>query len=343
MNDRKFGVSSAILSAAITIFSCGAAAPAIAEATGAQLKALYGSELKVLGDLESVDISRGVLLVAGQHVSLAADTAFSYNGIPVEDQARALSMIQPGDLLVISGPLDAPARSVSRLEEAYVAGATTVFVRAKVVVVQQSLGRAKVDELSVDLTPAMADPQFVKVEPGQVIEAVGIRPTTGGLLLASNVSARSSGGLSIVGTAGAKSIVGTAGAKSIVGTAGAQSIVGTAGAQSIVGTAGAKSIVGTAGAQSIVGTAGAQSIVGTAGAKSIVGTAGAQSIVGTAGAQSIVGTAGAQSIVGTAGAQSIVGTAGAKSIVGTAGAQSIVGTAGAQSIVGTAGAQSIVG
>jgi len=296
MNDRKFCVSSAILSAAITIFSCGAAAPAIAEVTGAQLKALYGSELKVLGDLESVDISRGVLLVAGQHVSLTADTAFSYNGIPVEDQARALSMIQPGDLLVISGPLDAPARSVSRLDEAYVAGATTVFVRAKVVAVQQSLGRAKVDELGVDLTPAMADPQFVKVEPGQVIEAVGIRPTTRGLLLASSVSARSSGGLSTVGTAGAQSIVGTAGVQSIVGTAGAQSIVGTAGAKSIVGTAGAKSIVGTAGAKSIVGTAGAQSIVGTAGAQSIVGTAGAKSIVGTAGARSIVGTAGQQKL-----------------------------------------------
>src|ERR1700722_5664466 len=302
MKNRKFCVSSAILSAAITILSCGAAAPAVAEVTGAQLKALYGSELKVLGDLESVDISRGVLLVAGQRVSLATDTAFSYNGIPVEDQARALSMIQPGDLLVVSGPLDAPARSVSRLEEAYVAGATTVFVKAKVIAVQQSLGRAKVDELGVDLTPAMPDPQFVRVEPGQVIEAVGTRPTQRGLLLATSVSARSSG-LSIVGTAGAQSIVGTAGAQSIVGTAGAKSIVGTAGAKSIVGTAGARSIVGTAGAQSIVGTAGAQSIVGTAGARSIVGTAGAQSIVGTAGAQSIVGTAGAQSIVGTAGAQ----------------------------------------
>ena len=41
----------------------------------------------------------------------------------------------------------------------------------------------------------MADPQFVRVEPGQVIEAVGIRPTTRGLLLATSVSPSS-----IVGT-----------------------------------------------------------------------------------------------------------------------------------------------
>jgi hypothetical protein len=250
MNDRIFCASNAILTAA-AIICCGATAPAVAEVTGTQLKAMYGSELKVLGDLERVDLSSGTLLVAGQHVSIAADTAFSYNGISIQDNGRALRMIQPGDLLVVSGPLDAPARSVSRLEEDYVAGATVVFVRAKVLAVQQQLGRAKVDELSVDLTPAMSDPQYISVEAGQIIEAAGIRPTTRGPLLASSVSARSA---SIVGTGGARSIVGTGGAQSIVGTGGAQSIVGTGTPQSIVGTGRAQSIVGTGGAQSIVGT-----------------------------------------------------------------------------------------
>src|SRR5450631_1939298 len=206
MNNRKLKAPSAIVTAAITMLCFAATAPANAEVTGAQLKNLYGSELQVLGDVEHIDLSRGVLIVAGQHILIATDTAFSYNGIPVEDQARALRMLQPGDLLAVSGPLGAPVRSVSRLKEAYVAGATTVFVRAKVLSVQQALGRAKVDELGVDLTPAMADPQYVKVEPGQVIEAVGIQPTAGGILLASSVY--------IVGTS---SIVGTSGTQSIVG------------------------------------------------------------------------------------------------------------------------------
>ena len=102
------------------------------DVTATQLKSMYGAELQVLGDVESIDLTHGSLLVAGQHISIAKETSFSYNGIPVDDQARALSMIQPGDLLAVSGPLDAPVRSISRLKESYVAGATTVFVKAKV-------------------------------------------------------------------------------------------------------------------------------------------------------------------------------------------------------------------
>src|ERR1700683_4553310 len=108
MKDRKLGITSALVAGAITMLCCVAAAPASAEVTGAQLKNLYGAELRVLGDVESVDLAHGVLLVAGQHVSIAKDTAFSYNGVPVEDQADALRMIQTGDQLAVFGELDGP-------------------------------------------------------------------------------------------------------------------------------------------------------------------------------------------------------------------------------------------
>src|ERR1700679_1643026 len=293
MKDRKLAITSALVTGAITIFSCAAVSPVSADVTGEQLKNLYGSDLQVLGDVESIDLAHGVLVVAGQHVSIGQETAISYNGVPMSDKTLALQMIQPGDLVAATGPLDAPVQSVSRLKEAYVAGATTVFVRAKVASSQPSLGRATVDQLSVDLTPAMADAHFASVESGQVIEAVGTRPVAGGVLLANTVSPSS-----IVGTsAAAKSIVGTSAARSIVGTSLARpdSIVGT--------SAAAKSIVGTSAARSIVGTsADAKSIVGTSAAKSIVGTSLARpdSIVGTsAAAKSIVGTSAARSIVGT--------------------------------------------
>jgi hypothetical protein len=320
MKDRKLAITSALVIGAITIFTCAAVSPVSADVTGEQLKNLYGSDLQVLGDVESIDLAHGVLVVAGQHVSIGQETAISYNGVPMSDQTLALQMIQPGDLVAATGPLDAPVQSVSRLKEAYVAGATTVFVRAKVASSVPSLGRATIDQLSVDLTPAMADAQFASVESGQVIEAVGTRPVASGVLLANTVSPSS-----IVGTsAAAKSIVGTSAVKSIVGTSLARpdSIVGTsAAARSIVGTsADAKSIVGTSLARpdSIVGTSAAKSIVGTsAAARSIVGTSAAKSIVGTSAAKSIVGTSAARSIVGTSAAtKSIVGTS-AKSIVGT--------------------------
>jgi len=99
MKDRKLGITCAIAMGAITTMCCAAIAPASAGETAAQLKNLYGAELQVLGDVESIDLAHGVLLVAGQHVSIAKETAFSYNGIPVESQVHALRMIQPGDLL----------------------------------------------------------------------------------------------------------------------------------------------------------------------------------------------------------------------------------------------------
>jgi len=145
MKDKKLGITSALVTGSIAMLCCAAATSASAEVTGTQLKSLYGSELQVLGDVESIDLARGVLLVAGQHVSIAKETAISYNGVPVDDQVSALRMIQSGDLVAVYGPLDAPVLSVSRLKEAYVAGATTVFVKAKVLSVQQSVGRAKVD------------------------------------------------------------------------------------------------------------------------------------------------------------------------------------------------------
>ena len=83
MKDRKLGITSATVIGAITTMCCAAVAPASAEVTAAQLKNLYGTELHVLGDVESIDIVRGVLLVAGQHVSITKETALSYNGVPV--------------------------------------------------------------------------------------------------------------------------------------------------------------------------------------------------------------------------------------------------------------------
>src|SRR3984885_2799251 len=270
MKDRKLAITSALVIGAITVLTCAAVSPVSADVTGEQLKNLYGSDLQVLGDVESIDLAHGVLVVAGQHVSIGQGTAISYNGVPMSDQTLALQMIRPGDLVAATGQLDAPVQSVSRLKEAYVAGATTVFVRAKVASSEPSLGRATVDQLSVDLTPAMADVQFANVESGQIIEAVGTRPVAGGVLFANTVSPSS-----IVGTsAAARSIVGTSAARSIVGTSVARpdSIVGTSAARSIVGTSVARpdSIVGTSAARSIVGTSVARpdSIVGTSAARS---------------------------------------------------------------------------
>jgi len=80
--------------------------------------------------VRSIDLNAGLLLVADNIFSVAK-RLFSYTDT-VEDQLVA-SMIQPATLVAVSGPIDDRLRSISRLKESYVAGETTIFVKAKVV------------------------------------------------------------------------------------------------------------------------------------------------------------------------------------------------------------------
>jgi hypothetical protein len=238
---------SPIVACAVAAFGCITLASAEGEITAAQMKSVYGPDLQILGELQSVNLSEQCLVVAGQQVSLAKETTVSYNGAVIVDHTAALRMLHAGDVLAITGPVDEPAVSISRIEDSYVPGATRIFVKGKVASVVSTVGRASVGELNVDFTPAMADPRFTKVEVGQVIEATGVQPTVGGLLLADSVSADS-----IIGTSFGKptpaSIIGTSVAKptpaSIIGTS-----FGKPTPASIIGTSIAKpapnSIIGT--------------------------------------------------------------------------------------------------
>src|SRR5271170_5612116 len=91
-----------VAAGAIATLGYVATASAAGEITTAQIKSLYGSDLKVLGEVQSIDLARQVLVVAGQHVSVAKETTFSYNGTAIADHTIALHMLQPGDILAIN-------------------------------------------------------------------------------------------------------------------------------------------------------------------------------------------------------------------------------------------------
>jgi ribosomal protein S18 len=341
MKEITLRITSVIACGTIAALSAFAVASAAPEGTAAELKRLYGQDLQVLGEVQRIDLSKGVLVVAGQHVVISNETAFSEGQNSVAEPASAFRTIQRGDVLAISGPLDAPAVSISRLNAAYVPGSTTIFVKGKIAAIEKLTGVAKIDELGVDFTPAMSDAKFTMVDVGQVVEAIGTQPSLGGPLLANSISTAPS---SITGTAkiAPSSITGTAKVSpdSITGTAkvSPDSITGTAqvAPSSITGTAKVSpdSITGTAkvAPSSITGTAkvSPDSITGTAkiAPSSITGTAkvSPDSITGTAkiAPSSITGTAkvSPDSITGTAkvAPSSITGTAkvAPSSITGTA-------------------------
>src|SRR5208337_434779 len=152
MKGRKLGMTRAIVSRTIAALSCTAAFQAGADVTTHQLKAVYGTDLEVLGEVQKIDLAHDLLIVAGQHVVVAKETSFSYDGVAVEDSSEALRMIQPGDMLAISGAVGSPASAISRLNDPYVAGASTIYIKGKVASVDFSVGFAKIDEMPIDLT-----------------------------------------------------------------------------------------------------------------------------------------------------------------------------------------------
>jgi hypothetical protein len=178
------------IAAAITVVGFLASTNAVlaVERADLRLRGTFGAELRVLGPVETINVSAGYLIVAGQRVSILGTTTFLDNGVIVADRLHALQSIQSGDLVAVNGLIDGSTVSVNKLAESYVPGATTIFVRGRVDSVDASVGIATVSGLRIDFTPAMGSSGFAGIDEGEVIEASGIQPAISGSLLTANVS-----------------------------------------------------------------------------------------------------------------------------------------------------------
>src|ERR1700753_3540259 len=99
MKGLKAAVATVLAASAIVATTSIFASSALADVTSAQLKSTYGAELRVLGEFESADFARGIVVVSGQHLQIGKETKFSYGGLLVADQVQALHMLQPGDMV----------------------------------------------------------------------------------------------------------------------------------------------------------------------------------------------------------------------------------------------------
>jgi hypothetical protein len=348
MKEGKLGITGAVASAMIAS-SLTAMTPASADVSLSELKIQYGPDLEALGEVQSIDTAKGFVVVAGQRIAISRQTIFLIDQKPA-DLAKGFSAVRVGDELAVSGELDAPATTIDRLSDSYVPGSTPVYVKGKLSAIDSLVGTAKLDALTIDFTPAMSSPSFQKLDLGEIVEAAGVRPTSNGKLLVSDLARVTSiAGTSIV-SPGSIAGTSTVAPSSIAGTSVAKpsSIAGTSkvAPDSIAGTSITKpsSIAGTSKVtpDSIAGTSLVKpsSIAGTSVVKasSIAGTSkvAPDSIAGTSVVKpsSIAGTSkvAPDSIAGTSIAKpsSIAGTSVVKprSIAGTSGAQpgSIAGT-----------------
>src|ERR1700749_199942 len=101
MKERKLGITAAI--AGVLIASgLGTSTSARADVSLSELKNQYGPELEALGEVQSIDISAGFVVVAGQRISISRQTMLLVDQTVVE-LAAGFSAIRVGDVLAVSG------------------------------------------------------------------------------------------------------------------------------------------------------------------------------------------------------------------------------------------------
>ena len=214
MKDYTFAKTSLFARGILLALGFSSVIPASAGTSISEIKSQFGAELQVLGQVQQIDVAKGIITLVGQHITISRQTIFLVNHVAAANAAIELQAIRPGDLLAVSGPMGSPAHSIDRLDTAFVSGSTAIYVRGAISTLDNTLGVAKIDELGVDFTPALYNSELAALAVGQVVEVIGNQTSSSGKLLAEQ--------LSISGTSVAKagSISGTSVVKpdSISGT-----------------------------------------------------------------------------------------------------------------------------
>jgi Domain of unknown function (DUF5666) len=248
---------------------------------GGDLDSIIGSDLAAIGAVESINLRKGLIVVLGQTYAVDQNTSFSIAGRSASKGTKPLKLVRIGDYVAIGGARvsGAPAQAAKlvALTIRYTDGATETYVKGDIVSINGAIGQLTIGSLTVDYTAVLSSVDASSFVVGSTVELAGIRPNSGGALLAS--SARVLSSQSIIG-GDANSIIG-GDANSIIG-GDANSIIG-GDANSIIG-GDANSIIG-GDSRSIIG-GDSKSIIG-GDSRSIIG-GDSKSIIG-GDTQSIIG------------------------------------------------------
>jgi hypothetical protein len=145
------------------------------------------SPLLLVGPVESVNSTKTVAIVLGQKVLI-----------------RASDSIALGDTVVVYGEIltdESIAATKVQVEGLYVPGATVVFLSGTVQQVDQAVGRAVVNGLTVDLTSAMSD-GVLSPALGRKLQITGTQPVSRGMVVVNGVNSGSKSAVTINGISG---------------------------------------------------------------------------------------------------------------------------------------------
>ena len=157
---------------------------------GGDLNSIIGSDLAAIGAVESIDLRKGVVVVLGQVFAVDQNTRFSIAGRSVSNGTKLLKFVRIGDYVAVGGvrAKGAPARasSVVTLRTRYTDGATETYVKGDIASLNSAIGQLTIGSLTVDYTAVLSVVDASLFVVGGTVELAGIRPNSGGALLASS-------------------------------------------------------------------------------------------------------------------------------------------------------------
>lgn len=172
-----------------------------------------------IGPVEQVNLKSSTIVVLGQSYRLDS-SAHITDG--TTHAAVALNSITPDTLVAVDGTESAAGKitvqNVVRLSQLNVPGATQLLVTG-LVSAGSNVGQIRVGGLRIDINATLTG-ESQQPAVGQLVQAVGTQPASGGLFLAQGIIGTGASADGIIGTGvSADGIIGTgASAQGIIGT-----------------------------------------------------------------------------------------------------------------------------
>ena len=162
------------------------------------MQGIGGSDLDVLGVVETADRVSSAIVVSGQTVHLTSGTKLSSTG------SAQVALPAKGSLVAVYGSVNSDgtitASQISLVGSSYVAGATTLYVRGIVKSVNPTLARAQVGSLWIDYSASLYAPSGAPIAAGSIAEFSGLQTSSTLFASKSDVIKNSNSAAGIGGT-----------------------------------------------------------------------------------------------------------------------------------------------
>ncbi|MBA3563691.1 MAG: hypothetical protein H0W33_06725 [Gammaproteobacteria bacterium] len=144
--------------------------------------------LALVGPIDAVNTEGDVFQALGQQIVITEATLFTQTNGSLNGTSNDLWRPGRGDLVAVSGRVLMSgiiiASTIRSVHSQNVPGATSLYLKGMLNLVDQTVGTATIGGLTVDYTATLSRISSALVRPGNIIELIGIKPLEGGKFIA---------------------------------------------------------------------------------------------------------------------------------------------------------------